>query len=93
MFFIPIYRCRNCKTIYPGNKLEIPDTRADKLIPAARYTLGTQDHIFKIGGKVIQLSDLHQCSENEIGIANLMKIQIENEVHKEQKEHNKKSRY
>ena len=57
--------------------------QADKVVHAARYTLGSSDHIFKIGGKTIQMSDLYQCNANEIGIANLIKIQIGNEVRKE----------
>jgi hypothetical protein len=32
--------------------------------------------LFKIGGKVVQMSDLHQCSKNEAGIANFLKIEI-----------------
>jgi hypothetical protein len=79
MFFVPIYYCRNCKKFYPGTKLELPNAPLEKLVPAARYTLGSQDHIFKIGGKVIQLSDLHQCGANEVGLANFIKIQIEKE--------------
>jgi hypothetical protein len=50
----------------------------DKLVPAARYTLGSQDHVFRIGGKTIQIADLHQCNMNEIRLAHLIKIQIEN---------------
>jgi hypothetical protein len=82
MIITPIYNCRNCKKTYPGNKIEIANAPIEKLVPAARYTLGSQDHVFRIGGKTIQLSDLHQCSANEIGLANFIKIQIENEVHK-----------
>jgi hypothetical protein len=40
-------------------KLEIANTPIEKLIPAARFTLGSEDHVFKIGGKTIQMSDLH----------------------------------
>ena len=76
MIITPIYNCRNCKKTYPGNKQEIPNAQIDKLINAAQYTLGSTDHVFRIGGKTIQLSDLHQCSANEIGLANLIKIQI-----------------
>ena len=76
MIITPIYNCRNCKKTYPGNKQEIPNAQVDKLINAARYTLGSTDHVFRIGGKTIQLSDLHQCNANEIGLANLIKIQI-----------------
>jgi hypothetical protein len=83
MFITPVYQCRNCKKIYPGNKQEIPNAQADELVHAARYTLGSQDHVFRIGGKTIQLSDLHQCNANEIGLANFVKIQIGNEVRKE----------
>ncbi len=82
MFFTPIYTCRNCKKTYPGNKLEIPNAQPDKLIHAARYTLGSPDHVFRIGGKTIQMSDLHQCNPQEIGIANLIKILIENGAQK-----------
>jgi hypothetical protein len=82
MIITPIYNCRNCKKTYPGNKIEIANTPVEKLVPAARYTLGSQDHVFRIGGKTIQLSDLHQCNANEIGLANFIKIQIENEVKK-----------
>jgi hypothetical protein len=46
-------------------------------ISAARCTLGTQDHIFIIGEKTIQLADLTN-GENEIGLDNFIKIQIEN---------------
>lgn len=82
MIITPIYNCRNCKKTYPGNKIEIANTPIEKLVPAARYTLGSQDHVFRIGGKTIQLSDLHQCNANEVGLANFIKIQIENEVQK-----------
>jgi hypothetical protein len=50
----------------------------DKLVPATRYTLGSQDHVFRIGGKTIQIADLHQCNMNEIRLAHLIKIQIKN---------------
>jgi len=82
MIITPIYNCRNCKKTYPGNKQEIPNAPVDKLISAARYTLGSTDHVFRIGGKTVQLSDLHQCNANEIGLANLIKIQMENEEKK-----------
>jgi hypothetical protein len=82
LFVIPIYYCRNCKKVYQGNKLELPNAPIDKLVPAARYTLGTQDHIFRIGGKTIQLSDLHLCNDHEIGLANFIKLQIGNEEKK-----------
>lgn len=82
MIITPIYSCRNCKKVYPGNKQELPNAPIDKLVPAARYTLGSTDHVFRIGGKTIQLSDLHQCNDHEVGIANFIKIQIENEENK-----------
>jgi hypothetical protein len=82
MIITPIYSCRNCKKVYPGNKQELPNAPIDKLVPAARYTLGSQDHVFRIGGKTIQLSDLHQCNDHEVGLANFIKIQIENEEKK-----------
>jgi hypothetical protein len=78
MIITPIYYCRNCKKVYQGNKQDLPNAPIDKLVPAARYTLGTQDHIFRIGGKTIQMSDLHQCNEHEVGLANFIKLQIEN---------------
>jgi hypothetical protein len=37
---------------------------------------------FRIGGKTIQMADLHQCNENEIGLANFIKIQVEKEKEK-----------
>jgi hypothetical protein len=46
-------------------------------LSVVRSTLGSQDHIFRIGGKAIQLADLHQCSANEVGLANFIKIQVE----------------
>jgi hypothetical protein len=79
MFLTPIYNCRNCKKVYPGIKQEIANTTIDKLIPSARITLGSPEHVFRIGGKVIQLSDLHQCNEHEVGLANFIKIQVEKE--------------
>ena len=78
MIITPIYQCRNCKKIYPGTKQEIANTPIEKLIPAARFTLGSQDHVFRIGGKTIQMSDLHQCNNQEVGIANFLKLQVEN---------------
>lgn len=78
MIITPIYFCRNCKKIYPGAKQEIPNA-LEGLIRTARFTLGSQDHVFRIGGKTIQLSDLHQCNASEVGFANFIKIQIENE--------------
>jgi hypothetical protein len=79
MIVTPIYNCRNCKKTYPGTKQEISNAPIDGLVRAARYTLGTQDHIFRIGGKTIQLSDLHQCNDHEVGLANFIKIQVEKE--------------
>ena len=43
-------------------------------VRAARYTLGTQDHILRIEGKTIQLSDLHICNDHEVGFGNFIKI-------------------
>ena len=79
MIITPIYNCRNCKKTYPGNKQEIANGQLENFVRAARYTFGSQDHIFRIAGKTIQLSDLHQCSANEVGLANFIKIQIENQ--------------
>jgi hypothetical protein len=90
MILTPIYSCRNCKKVYPGIKQEIANTPIEKLIPAARFTLGSQDHVFRIGGKTIQLSDLHHCNDHEIGFANFIKIQVESEMVKEEKGHLKK---
>jgi hypothetical protein len=84
MIITPIYFCRNCKKQYSGTNQEIPKGQLEGLVRAARYTLGSEDHVFRIGGKTIQLSDLHQCSNNEIGLANFIKIQIEN--HDQKKE-------
>ena len=80
MIITPIYSCRNCKKVYPGAKLEIPNSQLEGLIRAARFTLGSQDHVFRIGGKTIQLSDLHICNDHEVGLANFIKIQVGNEV-------------
>ena len=79
MIITPIYSCRNCKKTYPGTKQEIPNAQLESLVRAARFTLGSQDHIFRIGGKTIQLSDLHQCCANEVGLANFIKLQVEKE--------------
>jgi hypothetical protein len=79
MIITPFYYCRNCRKFYPGNKLEISHAPIEKLVSAARYTLGSQDHIFRIGGKSIQLSDLHHCNDHEVGLANFIKIQITKE--------------
>jgi len=78
----PIYSCRACKKTYQGTKLEIPNTPLEKLVQAARFTLGSQDHVFRIAGKTILLSDLHQCNDNEVGLANFIKIQVEKEEKK-----------
>lgn len=62
----------------------------EKLIPGARFTLGSQDHVFRIGGKTSQLSDLHNCNDHEIGFTYFIKIQIESEIVNEDKGHLKK---
>ena len=80
MIITPVYNCRNCKKTYSGSKQEIANAPIEKLVLAARYTLGSPEHVFRIGGKTIQLSDLHQCNANEIGLANFIKIQIVDEV-------------
>lgn len=77
MIITPYYSCRNCRKIYPGTPQELPNTPLEKLVPAARYTLGSQDHVFRIGGKTFQMSDLHMCSDHEVGLANFIKLQIE----------------
>ena len=82
MIITPFYYCRNCRKLYPGNKLEIVNPSIEKLVSAARYTLGSQEHIFRIGGKTIQLSDLHHCNDHEVGLANFIKIQIETDEKK-----------
>jgi hypothetical protein len=82
MIITSIYNCRNCKKTYPGTKQEIPNASIDGLVRAARYTLGTQDHIFRIGGKTIQMSDLHQCNDHEVALANFIKLQVEKEEKK-----------
>ena len=82
MIIIPFYYCRNCRKSYTGSKLEIPNAQLEGLIRAARFTLGSQDHVFKIGGKVIQMSDLHLCNDHEVGLANFIKIQVEKEEKK-----------
>jgi hypothetical protein len=79
MIITPFYQCRNCRKFYSGNKLEIPNAPIDKLVSAARYTLGSQDHVFRIGGKAVWLSDLHHCNDHEIGLANFIKFQITKE--------------
>lgn len=85
MHITPIYYCRNCRKVYPGAKIEIPNASLEKIVPAARYTLGSQDHVFRIAGKTIQMSDLHICNDHEVGLANFIKIQVENGETKEQK--------
>jgi hypothetical protein len=82
MIITPFYYCRNCRKLYSGNKLEIVNPSIEKLVSAARYTLGSQEHIFRIGGKTIQLSDLHHCNDHEVGLANFIKIQIETDEKK-----------
>jgi len=77
MIITPIYSCRNCKKTYPGTPQEIANVPLDKLVPAAHYTLGSQDHTFRIGGKTIIMSDLHQCNDKEVGLANFVKLQVE----------------
>lgn len=82
MIITPIYSCRNCKKFYYGIKQEIPNMPLEKLVPAARYTLGSQDHVFRIAGKTIQMADLHQCNDHEVGLANFIKLQVEKEEKK-----------
>ena len=77
MKITPIYSCRSCKKVYPGASQEIPNAPIDKLVPAAIYTLGSQDHVFRLGGKTIQMSDLHQCNDHEVGLANFVRLEIE----------------
>ena len=77
MIITPINSCRNCKKVYPGAKQEIANVPLDKLVPAARFTLGSQDHVFRIGGKTIQMSDFHQCNDHEVGMANFIKLMVE----------------
>lgn len=77
MIITPIYNCRNCKKTYTGAKQEIPKNQLEGFVRAARYTLGTQDHVLRIAGKTIQLSDLHQCNDHEVGLANFIKLQVE----------------
>ena len=82
MIITPFYYCRSCRKLYPGNKLEIANPSIEKLVSAARYTFGSQNHVFRIGGKTIQLSDLHQCNAHTVGSANFIKLQIENDEKK-----------
>ena len=79
MIITPFYYCRNCRKLYPINKLEIANPSIEKLVSAARYTFGSQNHVFRIGGKTIQLSDLHYCNDHEVGLANFTKFQITKE--------------
>jgi hypothetical protein len=72
MIITPYYSCRNCRKIYAGAPQEIANAPLEKLVPAARYTLGSQDHVFRIGGKTIIMSDLHQCNDHEVGLANFV---------------------
>jgi len=53
-------------------------------------TLGSQDHVFKMGGKVIQLSDLHMCNDHEVGLANFIKLQVENGEKRENNDQRKR---
>ena len=57
--------------------MEIPKTLLEKLVSAAHFTLSSQDHSFRIGGKTIQMSDPHQCNDHEVGLANFIKLQVE----------------
>ena len=82
MIITPIYYCRNCKKLYPGAKQEIANGQRESFVRAARFTLGTQDHVFRIAGKTIQLSDLHQCNDHEVALANFIKLQVEKEEKK-----------
>jgi hypothetical protein len=79
LIITPFYYCRNCRKLYPGNKLEIANIPIEKLVSAGCYALESQDHVFRIGEKVIQLSDLHHCNDHEVGLANFTKIQITKE--------------
>jgi hypothetical protein len=82
MIITPVYYCRNCRKSYPGTKQEIANGQLENFVRAARFTLGSSDHIFRIGGKTIMLSDLHQCSATEVGLANFIKLVVENESKK-----------
>jgi len=77
MFIIPVYKCRNCNTFYEGARIEIANAPLEKFVAAARFTLGTPDHILRIAGKTIQLSDLHMCSKSTVAMANFVKLKIE----------------
>lgn len=70
----PIYQCRNCTKVYSDAKQELPDTPLEGLVPTARFTFGSQDHVFRIGEKTIQVYDLHLCNEHDVGIANFFKV-------------------
>ncbi len=79
MILTPIYSCRNCRKIYAGAKQEVPNVSLEKLVPAARFTLGSQDHVFRLGGKTFQLSDLHQCNDHEVGLANFLRLEVDDQ--------------
>lgn len=53
------------------------NTLIKKLISAIHITLGSLEHVFRMGGKIIQMSDLHQCKNHEVGIANFLKLVVE----------------
>jgi len=55
MIITPIYSCRNCKKTYAGAKQEIANGQLENFVRAARYTLGSQDHVFRIAGKTIDV--------------------------------------
>ncbi len=61
----------------PGTKQEIANIPLDKLVPAARFTLASQDHVFRIGGKTIIMSDLHLCNATQVGLANFLRLEVE----------------
>lgn len=65
IILILIYACKNCRKDLPDTKVEIPNTPLEKLIPTACFTLGSQDYVFRLGGKTFQISDLHQCNNHE----------------------------
>jgi hypothetical protein len=53
MIIIPFYYCRNCRKLYPGNKLEIANTPIEKFVSAACYTLGSQEHISLLAYQIL----------------------------------------
>jgi hypothetical protein len=61
---------------------EIPNGQLENFVRVARFTLGTQDHVFRIAGKTIQMLDLHQCNDHEVALANFIKLQVEKEEKK-----------